>query len=62
MRSTMLNEKRMVAILPPDRYQDWIEGSGAIGDFMMPFSADLLHARAEDPRPKKRVRNSPIFL
>ena len=47
------DEKRMVAILPPDRYQDWIEGIGAIRDFMVPFSEDLFHARAEDPRSKK---------
>ncbi len=47
------DEKRMVAILPPDRYQDWIEGSGPIGDFMVPFSADKLRARAEEPRSKK---------
>ena len=41
------DEKRMVVILPADRYQDWleapIEGSMA---FMQPFPAELLEASA----------------
>jgi len=47
------DEKRMVAILPPERHQDWIEGKGAINDFMVPFSAELLQARAEESGFKK---------
>lgn len=52
------DEKRMVAILPPERYQDWIEGKGAINDFMVPFSADLLQARAEESGYKKATSQS----
>jgi len=58
------DEKRMVAILPPNRYQNWIEGSGAIEHFMVPLSADLLRARADEPQPRKassKTSNLPLF-
>jgi putative SOS response-associated peptidase YedK len=38
------DEKRMVAILPPDRYQEWLEARSDIMDFMLPFEAQLLRA------------------
>jgi len=41
------DEKRMVAILPSHRYQDWLEGAGEIAEFMLPFSADQLQATPE---------------
>ena len=52
-----MDEKRMVVILPPESYQDWIEGEGAINDFMKPFSAELLHAGVEQPLSKKPFSN-----
>ena len=39
------NEKRMVVILPPDRYQDWLEASPSHSmEFMRPFHAEGLQA------------------
>lgn len=52
------DEKRMVAILPTERYQDWIEGKGVINDFMVPFSAALLQARAVESGYKKPTSQS----
>jgi hypothetical protein len=40
----------MVAILPTDRYEDWIGGSGAVADFMLPFDANQLQAKPETSR------------
>jgi len=40
-------EKSIVAALPTDHYQDWIAGSGAIEDFMVPLSAVLLRTLAQ---------------
>ena len=39
-----VDEKRMVAILPPERYQEWLGGKSDIMGFMMPFDAVLLRA------------------
>ena len=47
------DEKRMVAILTPERYQGWLEGHGEIAEFMLPFDADLLKASPENRRPSK---------
>ena len=38
------DEKRMVAILPPKRYQEWLMKETDIMDFMVPFDAALLRA------------------
>ncbi len=39
------DEKRMVVILPPDRYQDWLESSVIQAtEFLQPFRADQLRA------------------
>ena len=38
------DEKRMVVILPPDRYQDWLQPSAQTMDFLVPYPADLLQA------------------
>jgi hypothetical protein len=34
------DEKRMVAILPPARYQEWLGSESDIMDFMVPFEAE----------------------
>jgi putative SOS response-associated peptidase YedK len=39
------DEKRIVVILPPDRYQDWLEAPVEHSmDFMRPYSAEALQA------------------
>ena len=38
------DEKRMVAILPPARYQEWLSSENDIPDFMVPFEAEQLRA------------------
>ena len=39
------DEKRMVVILPTDRYQDWLQASAEHSmEFIQPFPADALHA------------------
>lgn len=39
------DEKRMVVILPTDRYQDWLQASAERSvEFIRPFPADALHA------------------
>jgi putative SOS response-associated peptidase YedK len=43
------DEKRMVAILPPERYQEWLEAKTDIVGFMVPFDAEKLHAVAPAP-------------
>lgn len=41
----LTDEKRMVVILPPDRYQDWLESSVIQAtEFLQPFPADQLRA------------------
>jgi len=41
------DEKRMVVILPEDRYEDWLSnGAGEFGDFMKQFAAEQLRAEA----------------
>ena len=41
------HEKRMVVILPPERYQDWLAAAPADSmDFMVPFAADALQSAA----------------
>ena len=41
------DEKRMVVILPPDRYQDWLVAKPqASMEFMMPFAASNLQSSA----------------
>ena len=39
-----VDEKRMVAILPPERYQEWLGAESDIMGFMVPFDAELLRA------------------
>jgi len=38
------DEKRMVAILPPERYQDWLDAGSDIKEFMVAFDAQQLRA------------------
>lgn len=38
------DEKRMVAILPPPRYQEWLSAESDIMEFMVPFEAEKLRA------------------
>ena len=38
------DEKRMVAILPPQRYHEWLEAKSAINAYMVPFDAKQLRA------------------
>lgn len=41
------DEKRMIVILPPDRYQDWLTAPAEISmEFMMPVGAEVLQAVA----------------
>lgn len=40
------DEKRMVAILPPERYLEWLDGHGDITGFMLPLDAEQLRALA----------------
>jgi putative SOS response-associated peptidase YedK len=40
------DEKRMVAILPPERYSEWLGVESDIIGFMVPFEADQLRAMA----------------
>ena len=39
-----VDEKRMVAILPPERYEEWLDAKCDIMDFMVPFDAEQLRA------------------
>lgn len=43
------DEKRMVAILAPQRYQDWLEAQSDINGFMVPFDAEQLRAVVPNP-------------
>lgn len=43
------DEKRMVVILPPERYQDWLGAKIAIPNFLLPYPADRLRATAPVP-------------
>ena len=52
------DENRMVVILPPVRYQEWLSAKPAESmKFMLPFSADALQASAVQPR-QKRISES----
>ena len=43
------DEKRMVAILPPQHYQAWLDAKNPVMDFMVPFDAEQLQAAAATP-------------
>ena len=43
------DEKRMVVILPPERYQDWLISQSDISNFLVPYPADCLQATAPEP-------------
>jgi putative SOS response-associated peptidase YedK len=43
------DEKRMVAILPPQHYQAWLDAKHSIMDFMVPFDAEQLQAIVPTP-------------
>lgn len=46
----LIHEKRMVVILPPERYQDWLAATpGGSMEFMVPFAADALQSAAAVP-------------
>ena len=52
------DEKRMVVILPPERYQEWLSAKPAESmKFMLPFSADALQASAV-PMKQKQIFES----
>jgi putative SOS response-associated peptidase YedK len=36
------DEKRMVVILPPERYEDWLDVDSDLMEFMVPFDAQQL--------------------
>jgi putative SOS response-associated peptidase YedK len=38
------DEKRMVALLPEHRYQEWLEPDANVQSIMVPFPADELQA------------------
>ncbi|WP_066707429.1 SOS response-associated peptidase [Curvibacter delicatus] len=47
------DEKRMVVILPQERYGDWLAASAQdSGDFLQPYPADLLNASTPLGRPQ----------
>ena len=47
------DEKRMVVILPPERYQNWLAARPAESmEFMLPFKASGLQAQAQLPKSK----------
>lgn len=39
----------MVVILPPTRYQEWLDGEGHFTDYMRPFDAEQLRSIAPTP-------------
>jgi hypothetical protein len=43
------DEKRMVAILPPQHYQAWLDAKTPVMEFMVPFDAEQLQAIAPTP-------------
>ena len=43
------DEKRMVAILPPERYQEWLSAESDLMEFMLPFDSELLRAVVPGP-------------
>jgi putative SOS response-associated peptidase YedK len=44
------DEKRMIVILPPERYDDWLQASAQdSGDFLQPIAADQLVAQTPTP-------------
>ena len=47
------DEKRMVVILPPEHYHDWLVAQPSDSmDFMLPFAANSLRASAIEPKDK----------
>lgn len=52
------DEKRMVVILPPDRYQAWLGSAQSAGDFLKPFPAEQLRAIALAPAQLKIAHRS----
>ena len=43
-------EKRMIIILPPERYDDWLQaGAQSSKDFLRPIAADQLVAQTPNP-------------
>ncbi len=42
------DEKRMLVILPPQRYQDWLQPNVDTQDFLVPYPAERLHALAPE--------------
>ena len=47
------DEKRMVAILERERYQEWLEAKNDIMGFMLPFDAGQLRAVSAAPSPER---------
>jgi putative SOS response-associated peptidase YedK len=45
------DEKRMVAILPPERYQEWLDAKHDIQEFMQPYDAQQLLALVPSASP-----------
>ena len=43
------DEKRMVAILPSQHYQAWLDAKNPVMDFMVPFDAEQLQAVVPTP-------------
>ena len=43
------DEKRMVVILEPERYDDWLNPAIPWENFMVPYAADSLRAVVPDP-------------
>ena len=44
------DEKRMIVILPPERYDDWLQASAQVSaDFLRPIAADQLVAQTPTP-------------
>lgn len=44
-----VDEKRMVVILEPERYADWLNPQMPWENFMVPYAADALHAVVPEP-------------
>jgi putative SOS response-associated peptidase YedK len=43
------DEKRMVVILSPERYKDWLDFKSDVSDFLLPYPAERLHASITGP-------------
>ena len=61
------DEKRMIVILPPGRYDDWLQASASeSGDFLQAWPADGLTAegpgsRAQPVTPHAEHTTAPLF-